>query len=723
MRGATRGAPWPGPAWSSALVLLALVFRGVGCGGDPTSPPRQPATIRIAPAESPALLPGDAYQFTAAALDAHGSELTGITLVWRSQDTSVATVDDAGLVTARAAGAAELSVTADNASANAAVTVLVPVAQLSLSPRSPTILPGRTVQLQVSAEDSAGRPITGRSIVWETSDTSVAAVSTAGLLSGLRPGTAVVTVAISKKTATVPIAVLTPVTALQVMPGSFTLHPQDTLQLTATAADSLGNPISDRSTTWETSDAHVVTVSGSGLVVAANVGDAFVVADAEGQRDSALIHVRAAVGSVTVRPNNGALALEETLQLDAVVKDGDGNVLTGRAVVWTSSKPAVATVSSVGLVTAVQTGAATIRATSEGKAGQSSITVQDRVTTVTVSPASRRLVVGEVFQFGVTLRGVGGDVLTGREVTWSSENTAVARISADGWVTAQGEGTATIEATSEGVEGKATVEVSQPPPQSFVLVGAGDVGTCDGNGDEQTARILDTIPGTVFVAGDNAYPDGSDADYANCYDPTWGRHKARTRPVPGNHEYMIPGAAGYFNYFGAAAGDPATGYYSFDLGSWHVLALNTQFSGKQGTPQAEWVAADLAAHPATCTLAIWHVPLFGPDSASTRMKYVYQLLYDAGAEVVINGHEHNYQRFAPQTADGVADPVRGIREFVVGSGGRSLSGQGLAYPNREVFYKGAFGVLKLVLHPDSYDWQFIPVQGSSFTDTGSARCH
>jgi len=259
-----------------------------------------------------------------------------------------------------------------------------------------------------------------------------------------------------------------------------------------------------------------------------------------------------------------------------------------------------------------------------------------------------------------------------------------------------------------------------------VLVGAGDIADCTTNADSLTASILDTIPGTVFAAGDNAYPNGTSSDYANCYEPTWGRHKARTRPVPGNHEYNTSGAAGYFNYFGAAAGDPTKGYYSYDLGSWHIIALNSNIAHSAGSPQEQWLRADLAAHPARCTLAYWHHPLFSsstvaPDAAAGAL---WQALYEAGAELVLNGHHHDYERFAPQTPAGALDPTFGVREFVVGTGGgEGLFPFGMTAPNSEVRNNQAFGVLKLTLGADGYAWQFIPVAGRTFTDSGSATCH
>ena len=262
-----------------------------------------------------------------------------------------------------------------------------------------------------------------------------------------------------------------------------------------------------------------------------------------------------------------------------------------------------------------------------------------------------------------------------------------------------------------------------------VLVGAGDIADCtDLSGAEATAKLLEQTPGTVMAVGDLAYPDGSKKNFT-CYEKTWGRVKARTRPAPGNHEFHAAGARPYFDYFGAAAG-PKEGYYSYELGTWHILALNSECKDIGGcganSREAKWLRADLAAHPAACTLAYFHKPLFSSGSAhgnDPEMKALWQALYDANAEVVINGHDHNYERFAPQNPDGGSDPERGIREFVVGTGGKGHRPMALLKPNSESQNADTFGVLKLTLRAGSYDWQFIPEAGKSFADSGTAKCH
>lgn len=263
-----------------------------------------------------------------------------------------------------------------------------------------------------------------------------------------------------------------------------------------------------------------------------------------------------------------------------------------------------------------------------------------------------------------------------------------------------------------------------------VLVGAGDIADCrDLSGAEATAKLLDAIPGTVVAVGDLAYPDGT-AENFKCYDRTWGRAKYRTRPAPGNHEFHSSGATPYFDYFGSAAGDPKDGYYSYDLGTWHIIALNSEcvdVGGCQaGSRQEQWLRADLAAHHDVCTLAYWHKPLFSSGGAhgdDPEIRPLWQALYDAKADVVLNGHDHDYERFAPQTPDGIRDLTLGIREFVIGTGGKNHRPFGPAESNTEARDATAFGVLKLALKPDRYEWQFIPEEGKAYVDSGSALCH
>jgi acid phosphatase type 7 len=261
-----------------------------------------------------------------------------------------------------------------------------------------------------------------------------------------------------------------------------------------------------------------------------------------------------------------------------------------------------------------------------------------------------------------------------------------------------------------------------------VLVGAGDIADCSGWGDEATAKLLGGISGMVFTTGDNAYESGTATEFSDCYDPSWGRYKARTRPSVGNHEYYTAGASGYFNYFGSAAGNPRKGYFSYDLGEWHIISLNGMCEQVGGcgdhSPMVSWLKQDLASHLKACTLAYFHHPLFssGWHGNQTKMRPTWDALYAANADVVLNGHDHDYERFTPQTPSGEYS-ARGIREFVVGTGGRELRPFGTIMPHSEVRNAHTFGVLKLTLHPTSYEWKFIPVAGKTFTDSGTGKCH
>lgn len=268
------------------------------------------------------------------------------------------------------------------------------------------------------------------------------------------------------------------------------------------------------------------------------------------------------------------------------------------------------------------------------------------------------------------------------------------------------------------------------PAKTAVLVGAGDIADCkDLSGAEATANLLENISGTVMAIGDLAYPDGTAQNF-ECYDRTWGRLKDRTRPAPGNHEFHTAAAAYYFQYFGATAGDPAKGYYSYELGAWHIIVLNSECEAVGGcvedSPQGLWLKSNLATHPATCTLAYFHKPLFSSGGAhgdDLTVKPLWDALYAANADVVVNGHDHDYERFDPQTPEALADNKRGIREFVVGTGGKNHRPFGIVRPNSVVRDAETFGVLKLTLLPDRYQWQFVSENGKAFTDVGSGNCH
>lgn len=292
-----------------------------------------------------------------------------------------------------------------------------------------------------------------------------------------------------------------------------------------------------------------------------------------------------------------------------------------------------------------------------------------------------------------------------------------------------------IVADVGGRSASASVEIGPPVgspaagSDAPVLVAAGDIASCSSGGDEKTASLVETIAGTVLAVGDLAYNSGSTKDFATCYDPSWGKFSDRTRPVPGNHEYGTPGAAGYFNYWTAASGGIVKSYYAFGVAGWRVYALNSncEFIGgcQEGSPEQAWLAADLQTHPTECVVAYWHHPLFssGVHGNNPVMVDMYRTLYDAGAEIVINGHDHDYERFAPQDAAARGDPVFGVREFVVGTGGKQHYHFHEIRANSEVRNQPTNGVLKLTLGSGTYRWQFIPVNGETFTDSGSGACH
>jgi acid phosphatase type 7 len=272
---------------------------------------------------------------------------------------------------------------------------------------------------------------------------------------------------------------------------------------------------------------------------------------------------------------------------------------------------------------------------------------------------------------------------------------------------------------------------SGPPstsPDDPVFVGAGDIADCNTDADEATAALLDNIAGTVFTTGDNAYPEGRLRDFEECYEPTWGRHKDRTRPVPGNHDHRTDGLEGYLEYFGDAAvnsdGDP---WYSYDLGAWHIIALDSECEDSETCgegDQADWLAADLAANDAFCTMAIWHVPRYssGFHQNDNDIEPFWAVLYEADVDVIVNGHDHDYERFAPMNPDGDEDRDRGMRQFVIGTGGTTLRPFEELAPNSELRAAVSHGVLKFTLHDRTYDWEFVPTSGS-FSDRGSAACH
>ena len=293
----------------------------------------------------------------------------------------------------------------------------------------------------------------------------------------------------------------------------------------------------------------------------------------------------------------------------------------------------------------------------------------------------------------------------------------------------------TVSVTAGSATSAAFAVTCTTPPSgtAYVLIGAGDIAAC-GTAQQQraqaTATLIDGFPdATVFTAGDNAYPNGSAVDYRNCYEPTWGRHKSRTWATLGNKEYETGTADASFDYFGARAGPRGKGYYSFDLGDWHVIVLNDNIAFSRGSVQDVWLQNDLATSSKRCTIAIWHQPHTWSQGTtggrSGPRKVFWERLYAAGAEIALNGHRHFYERFAPMTPEQVRDDAKGVRQFIVGTGGEEVwPPMTQTAANSEVLSPGGVvGVLKLTLRADRYDWQFLPIAGQTFTDAGTGTCH
>jgi len=264
-----------------------------------------------------------------------------------------------------------------------------------------------------------------------------------------------------------------------------------------------------------------------------------------------------------------------------------------------------------------------------------------------------------------------------------------------------------------------------PESMPSVLVGAGDISICNQDGDNHTSELLASIPGSIYTIGDNSNDRGEPQQYADCFNYSWGRYMDRLFPVPGNHDYAYNGGASYFDYFGSRAGEYGKGYYSYEVGDWHIIAINSVINEGEGSEQMQWLKADLASHPNLCSLAYWHYPRWssGGEGNMDEMAPVIQVLYDHGVEVVLSAHDHIYERFAPQDPAGQLDLEGGIREFIVGTGGASHQGFGVIKPNSEVRDNTSFGVLKFNLFPEGYSWVFIPVRGDTFSDSGSDYCH
>jgi len=408
----------------------------------------------------------------------------------------------------------------------AIVTVtLAPVSALSVAPTAVTILAGATAQLQATTTDSLGNVLTGRAVTWASNNSAVT-VNGNGLVTGAGSGSATITATSEGKSGTATVTVTTvPVASVTVTPASANLQTGQTVQLTATARDASGNPLSGRVMTWTSTNTSIATVNGTGLVSGAGAGSATITATSEGQSGTSTVTVTfVPVASVTVTPASASVQVGQTVQLTATPRDANGNALSGRAVTWSSTNTTVATVSGTGLVRGATAGSATITATSEGQSGTSAVTVTVApVATVTVSPAAAAIQPGQTVQLTATTKDANGNILTGRTVTWVSNSNAAATVSSSGLVTGVATGTALITATSEGKSGGAAIAVGTPPPPAGCAPTGGgqcyyvDPAGSDGNPGD-SARPFQTVqhaadlvnPGDMVIVRNGVYTGGSD---------------------------------------------------------------------------------------------------------------------------------------------------------------------------------------------------------------------
>ena len=434
--------------------------------------PKPVSAVIVSPSQASVIV-GLTTQLTAQVTDEQGNVLTGRPITFSSSAPQIATVSATGVVTGVSVGTATITVASEGKSGTATVTVTpIPVAAVVITPSAPNVVVGGTVALTATAQSASGQALGPRPTTWTSGAPSIAAVSPTGVVTGVSPGTAVVFASIEgvigTTTVTVrPVAVAT----VAVTPATSTVVVGGTVQLSASVLDASGAALTGRLVGWSSSDEAVAAVSSTGLVTTLKTGTVTITASSEGKSGTATVTVTSApVASVTVTPSTANITVGQTTTLTAQTLDASGGVLTGRAVAWSSSNTAVATVSQSGVVTGVTTGSATITATSEGKSGTAAISVSAvPVATVTVAPSTLPLVVGQTGTLTATTRDASSNILTGRVVTWSSSNTSIATVAPNGTVTAVAPGSATITATSEGQSGTATVNVTAVPVASVTV--------------------------------------------------------------------------------------------------------------------------------------------------------------------------------------------------------------------------------------------------------------
>ena len=427
----------------------------------------RPVSAVIVSPEEVTLFAGQTVQLSALVTDDRGQVLSGKQVTFTSSSNATATVSAQGMLTAVATGTATITATSEGATGQATITVAPdPVAAVEISPSTASILVGGTTQLTAIARNVGGQSLVGRAVFWSSSSPTLATVSSTGVVTGVSPGNAVIIASIEGKQASATVTVrAVPVASVQITPSPASTIVGQTVTLTATTRDALGNTLGGRIVGWSSSNTAVATVNANGLVTGVASGTATITASSEGVSGTTALTVNGVpVATVTVAPSNVTLAAGQTATLTATLKDGAGNVLTGRAVTWSSGATTVATVSSTGVVTGVSAGTATITATSEGKSAAAAVTVTaPTAATVTVAPSTATLTVGNSTTLIATVRDGSSNIMVNASVTWSTSNTSVATVSSSGVVTGVGTGSATITARSGTATGTATVTVSQPP--------------------------------------------------------------------------------------------------------------------------------------------------------------------------------------------------------------------------------------------------------------------
>ena len=499
-------------------VLIAASSRGKDAFARITVQPTPVGGVRLS-VSNKAMQVGQTFQIGAETVDASGNLLTGRPVTWLSSDGSIATVNTSGVVTALAPGAAIITASSEGKSAVATITVsLVPVVSVVLTPASNALVVGQTTQLSAQLKDETGSILTGRAITWTTNSPTVATVTSEGLVTAVGAGNATITAASEGRSATAAITVNPrPVSAVIVSPEAVTIFTTQTVQLSALVTDDRGQVLTGKQVTFSSSNTQVATVSSQGVVTGMSSGIAVITATSEGATGQATITIASdPVATVEVSPSTASVVIGQTTQLAAIPRNVRGQALTGRGVIWTSSSPAIATVSTTGVVSGLAAGTAVIIATVEGKQGSATVTVRAvPVTSVTVAPSSASTTVGQSITLTATTKDAAGNTLNGRIVGWTSSNTSIATVTSSGVVTGVASGTATITASSEGVSGSATVTVGAIPVASVtvtptaasVLVGQTTTLTAtlkDANGNVLTGRAITWTTSSSSVAAVSA---------------------------------------------------------------------------------------------------------------------------------------------------------------------------------------------------------------------------